>query len=503
MPRASAETVAPQEAGEEPAAEAGPSAAEQRKSHLAGLPIISTGTPAGIASFGAEYGMPVEDDVKAPAGADDIEVAFLTPAIVPIVHEKDTSIHEDELLTSMLTPMADDVVADVPPSRPSRPSRPGRKSTSILARSVDGLRLRVEADPEDWALRRSLGEALLEDGQRDEGIAELDLAMVGFEKLEDLAGARSVADEIVRVNSNSVRHHQKRVEYCFRSNDRTGLVEAYLELADALFRDGQAEKSRAVYQRIIELQPGNARAESALATFGTPAPSAAAEPPTRGRSTTAIRSTTALKRYTGSDVAPGAGVPPAEPEPAAAASATPSGGDDDFVDLGDWLRDDEPVKDTRMIVDEEEPSGDEQADFADMLAKFKQGVAENVEEEDYDSHYDLGVAYKEMGLLDEAIAEFQKALRGTNHRTRAYESLGQCFIDKGHFPVAVTILGRAIAEQKMDDAQLVGVLYLLGNTYEQLDKPADALEAYNRVYAVDINFRDVNARIKAANKALA
>ena len=502
-PMSEAEAEAAEEAAEEAdAAAAGdvpPADAEPaHRGSLAGLPLINTGTPAGIASFGAEYGMPVEEEVKAPEGADDIEVAFLTPPIVPVVHEKDTSIHEDELITSALTPMASDVVPAEPP-----PSRPSRKSTSLLARSVDGLSVRVAAEPENWSLRRSYGEALLEDGQREEGLRELDASMVGFEKAEDLLGARSVADEIVRVNPNSVRHHQKRVEFCFRSNDRAGLVEAYLELADALFRDGQQEKSRAVYQRVIELQPGNVRAESALATFG-PAPVAPPiEPPTGRRATTAVRSTTALKRYTGSEAGPPAAL---EPTPASTPSVPAGGGgggggDDDFVDLGDWLRDDEPVKDTRMVVDEEEPTGDEQADFADMLAKFKQGVAENVEEEDYDSHYDLGVAYKEMGLVDEAIAEFQKALRGTNHRARAYESLGQCFIEKGHFQVAVTILSRAIAEPNMDAAQLVGVLYLLGNTYEALEQPKDALGAYQRVYAEDINFRDVGQRIKSLARA--
>ena len=213
--------------------------------------------------------------------------------------------------------------------------------------------------------------------------------------------------------------------------------------------------------------------------------------PARPRPTTAVRSTTTLKRYTGAEPA-GKG----EQTP----TAPPAGGDDDFVDLGDWLRDDEPAKDTRMIVDEEEPSGDEQADFADMLAKFKQGVAQNVEEEDYDSHYDLGVAYMEMGLLDEAIAEFQKALRGHQHRSRAYESLGRCFMDKGHYPVAATILSRATSEPGTDDAQLVGVLYLLGQTYEALERPADALTAYQRVYAVDITFRDVSARIGTLSK---
>ena len=452
-------------------------------------PMTMMPTPAGMPAFGAEYGLEVEPPVDAPEGADDIEVAFLTPPIVPAITEPDTSIQEDEMLTAMLTPMASDVIPDLAPPRVSQ-----RKSTSVLARSVDGLAIRVADDPENWTLRRSYAEALLEDGQRDAGLLELDAAMVGFEKSEDLGAARSLADEVVRVHPGSVRHHQKRVEYCFRLNDRAGLVEAYLELADALLRDGQAEKSRAVYQRVLELQPGNERAEEALGTLATPpAPSATDMP--KPRPTTAVRSTTALKRYTGAE--PGA---TAEPDTAPAPAPT-TGGDDTFVDLGDWLRDDEPAKDTRMIVGDEEPTGDEAADFADMLAKFKQGVAQNVEEEDYDSHYDLGVAYKEMGLLDEAIAEFQKSLRGQQHRSRAYEALGQCFMEKGHYAVASTILSRATSEPGTDDAQLVGVLYLLGQTYEALEKAAEALGAYQRVYAVDINFRDVGRRITALSKS--
>ena len=100
-----------------------------------------------------------------------------------------------------------------------------------------------------------------------------------------------------------------------------------------------------------------------------------------------------------------------------------------------------------MVVEEQEPTGDEEADFQDMLRKFKQGIAENVEDEDHQSHYDLGVAYKEMGLLDEAIAEFQKALRAPSNRVPTYEALGQCFIEKEQYPMAATILARALNEQ--------------------------------------------------------
>ena len=142
-----------------------------------------------------------------------------------------------------------------------------------------------------------------------------------------------------------------------------------------------------------------------------------------------------------------------------------------------------------------------QADFADMLAEFKQGVAENVEEEDYDSHYDLGVAYKEMGLLDEAIAEFQKALRGADNRVRTYEAIGQCFMEKEQYQMASTLLSRALSEKGMSDDKLVGVLYLLGRAAEALGKPDDALGYYQRIFVVDIQFRDVADRMNAIERA--
>ena len=75
-----------------------------------------------------------------------------------------------------------------------------------------------------------------------------------------------------------------------------------------------------------------------------------------------------------------------------------------------------------------------------MLTQVQAGRRRQRRREDHQSHYDLGVAYKEMGLLDEAIAEFQKALRGTEHRVPTYEALGQCFIEKEQYQIAATIL---------------------------------------------------------------
>jgi tetratricopeptide (TPR) repeat protein len=373
------------------------------------------------------------------------------------------------------------------------PTPPVRRTTTMaipmLAASVDDLREQVAREPENWVLRRQLAEAMLDEGQRDEGLAMLEETMAGFERAGQLHDARSLVDEIVRLNPTSVRFHQKRVEYAFRDDDKPGLAQAYLDLADALFREGQTDKAKAVYQRVLEIAPDDARASAALESLAVLAPPAApaadrksgAAPPPAG------------KRYTGMISA----IP--EPPPAVAPAAK---ADEDFVSLGDWLRDEEEPKSTRMVVEEKEPTGDEDADFQDMLRKFKQGVAQNVEEEDHESHYDLGVAYKEMGLLDEAIAEFQKALRGAHLRVRTYEALGQCFLEKGQLPVALTILQRALAEPGVGDEQLVGVLYLLGYVSEGLKKPTEAKAYYERVFAVDIQFRDVGDRLRTVEASI-
>ena len=349
-------------------------------------------------------------------------------------------------------------------------------------------RLRQRALSEDNpSLRRELAEALVERGDREGGLAELELAMIGFERGGDLDAAESIADEIIRLNPNSVRHHQKRVEYAFRTNDKPRLGQAYLELADSLFRTGQQDKARSVYQRVLELAPDDVRAQAALSAFVEPAPPPA---PAKKPAKPQKEQSGVFRRYTAE---------PSKAEPAPAPSR-PTADDDSLVNLGDWLRSEEGPRSTRMVVDERAPSGDEQADFGEMLRKFKQGVAQNIEEEDHESHYDLGVAYKEMGLLDEAISEFQKALRGTQYRVRTYEALGQCFLEKSQFSVAATVLGRALSEVGYGDEQLVGVLYLLGYASEALQRWDVALASYRRVYAVDIGFRDVASRIAALQR---
>ena len=354
-----------------------------------------------------------------------------------------------------------------------------RRSTMVAAHNVELLQSSISADPDNAELRRELAEAMLEAGDRNGGIRELENAMASAEHAGDLEFASTVAEEIARLEPDSVKHHQKRVEYAYRTNDRPRLIEAYLALGDSLLRVDQIDKARSIYQRILDLAPDEARARAALDTVVAPEPEA---PPAA-----AARTSMLGRRPTGTPRVVN------EQEQQSRPSA------DSFVNLGDLLRDDDAPRDTRMVVAEQEPTGDEDADFADMLRKFKQGVAENVDPEDYQSHYDLAIAYKEMGLLDEAIAEFQKALGSTN-RLPTFESLGQCFLEKGQPKLAASILGRALNERGTEE-QLVGVLYLLGRAAEEQGNAAEALAYYQRVFVQDIQFRDISERMTEVERA--
>jgi tetratricopeptide (TPR) repeat protein len=184
---------------------------------------------------------------------------------------------------------------------------------------------------------------------------------------------------------------------------------------------------------------------------------------------------------------------PAPPEKGTVAE--PAGG---YVDLGAMILGGASgrEKTTRFKVAYEEPSGNEQADFAKMLSQFKEKVAENIDTGDVRAHHDLGTAYKEMGLLQEAVSAFQAALRAAPEHLPTYELMGQTFLEMGQPEAAVRTLQRALKIHSGVEDEFVGIYYYLAQAYEALDKNESAVEYYDRVFSLDINFADVTERLR-------
>jgi tetratricopeptide (TPR) repeat protein len=395
----------------------------------------------------------------------------------------------DDLIVSLPDTETGFNIIDVPPAASDPMSglplvTPQRRTGETL----EDLENQVLDDPENPDVHLALAEKLLTLGETGRVTEELELALAGFEDRQDWTRALEMADRLVGLAPDSIPHHQKRVELAYRMGDRAPLLEAYLGLGDALGKSGALDKAVAVYGRVIEHDPGNARAAAALAKLGqkparTAAPKGSSKPPASSA---------------------GSPKPPTKSSPAAARSPEPrprpervaAAADEGFVDLGSMLRDDHGRRDTRMRVNRREPKDqDEQREFHEILEQFKRGIDENLESDDYQSHYDLGVAFKEMGLLDEAIAEFQKALRASEGRLRTSEALGMAFFEKGQYAVCESVLRRAVEGLDGSDEAKIGVLYWLGRASEALGKKTDAVASYERAVAVDIRFMDLSERI--------
>jgi tetratricopeptide (TPR) repeat protein len=132
-----------------------------------------------------------------------------------------------------------------------------------------------------------------------------------------------------------------------------------------------------------------------------------------------------------------------------------------------------------------------------VFSQFKAGVEKQVSRSDYATHYDLGVAYREMGLLEDAIAEFRIAA-GDHRRAAAAETMiGSCQSALGRFEEAVATLRRALDKPGLEEGEQLALHYEIGKTFESQGRRAEALEVFNDILRRDPGFADVVDRIDA------
>jgi pilus assembly protein FimV len=150
--------------------------------------------------------------------------------------------------------------------------------------------------------------------------------------------------------------------------------------------------------------------------------------------------------------------------------------------------------------------GDPQAQsaLADIFSDFKQELEnDSTPAEDPDTHYNLGVAFKEMGLLDEAISELQKVCQSVesghafDQAMQAYTWLAQCFLEKGVPEAAVRWYEKALKLPAIDGEARTALHYELASAYETANNKESALAHFLEVYGSNIDYRDVAERIKA------
>ncbi|HEX4439856.1 MAG TPA: tetratricopeptide repeat protein [Thermoanaerobaculia bacterium] len=132
----------------------------------------------------------------------------------------------------------------------------------------------------------------------------------------------------------------------------------------------------------------------------------------------------------------------------------------------------------------------------EIFREFKKGVEQQLSAEDYETHYNLGIAYKEMGLVDEAIGEFQLASKDPQRAIECCSMLGHCFLEKGMPQLAIKWFRKGLETPHIQEAATAGMLYDLASVYQDTGDTELAYKTFQEVYGLNANYRDVVRRVK-------
>lgn len=146
-------------------------------------------------------------------------------------------------------------------------------------------------------------------------------------------------------------------------------------------------------------------------------------------------------------------------------------------------------------------SSTQDIDVDQVFEKFKAGVKAQVADNDSATHYDLGVAYKEMGLLPDAVGEFETAARDAARECMCFAMIGMIYLEQNQLDRAAEAYVRALSAAQKTVEQEMSLYYDLGNVYEMKGKNQDALYYFQKIARRDPGYRDVSDRIQNLSPA--
>jgi len=140
-------------------------------------------------------------------------------------------------------------------------------------------------------------------------------------------------------------------------------------------------------------------------------------------------------------------------------------------------------------------------DLGSLISEFQRGVQAQLSG-DPQSHYDLGMTYREMGLFEQAVECFRSAGRDPDFGQRAAEMIGRCMLDQGRFDDAVDEFTRALESLEGQPEAVLGLRFQLGLAHEVAGHSQEALDEFERVYAAQPNYPDVASKIRVLRRTL-
>jgi tetratricopeptide (TPR) repeat protein len=342
------------------------------------------------------------------------------------------------------------------------------------------------ADPENLEVHRKLKSLYVEFGEKELAVTECLILAKLYEKEGDTERKDHILSEAFDIDPNDPRLSDRRTAAVAEESilTPTGLdlaqPDTYTEEmseADFYFRQGLVKEALKIYRKYAELMPDNEEIRQKIEMI-----TAEHEP------------VEALQDGTGTSLQEQSGMsleaPGEEPSKEGAADTL-----EGFQEIS-FAAKNEPVQ------AEEIPEPTLENDVLEIFEEFKKGIESELEEEDSDTHYNLGIAYKEMGLVDDAIKEFQTANRDPRKHIQASSMLGLCYKEKGLYPLAIEAFKNALAHIAEKDGAYWGAKFDLAEVYQKGGNLREAVALYTEIYAYDSKFRNVDEKINSLKGAI-
>ncbi|MCL5023318.1 MAG: tetratricopeptide repeat protein, partial [Nitrospirae bacterium] len=141
-------------------------------------------------------------------------------------------------------------------------------------------------------------------------------------------------------------------------------------------------------------------------------------------------------------------------------------------------------------------------DVLDIFEEFKKGLEKELDAEDSETHYNLGIAYNEMGLVDDAIKEFQTSRNDPKCSVRSATMLGICYMEKGLYPLAIDSFREAIGKIETRDEAYWSAHYDLATAYEKNGNLNEAFGIFSDIYGWNSKFREVAEKLNYLKSVL-
>jgi tetratricopeptide (TPR) repeat protein len=167
--------------------------------------------------------------------------------------------------------------------------------------------------------------------------------------------------------------------------------------------------------------------------------------------------------------------------------------EEDYIDLAAELE--QELAAEEAMVDEATGRGKDEALLEEVFREFQKGVAEQLSEEDADTHFNLGIAYKEMGLLPEAIREFQISSRDDAFFVESCSMIGVCYVEQGMPDRASEWYQKALVAPELEASARMALRYDLAAALESAGEHDQAADLFAELLTADPGYRDVAERL--------